>query len=370
MMIRTKLPSFIMILGLALGSFLMSCEGPEGPAGAAGTAGAKGDKGDTGDAGITKCQVCHSDNATDVNLKMAQYNLSKHGTGEVYLEEAGRVGCGGCHSGDGFREAVKLGKDDPVSMATSAINCKTCHSIHKSYDSTDWNLTFNSSYTLRFKGSAADGVVDFKDGNLCGKCHQARTFARSAGDYDTITAASSTASYSRFGPHYGTPANVFAMKGLNQVGSAAYPTNNPHSVLSKGCVSCHMGSNAANPAAGGHTFKMTVAQMGEIAECKTCHSSGIGTSKATQIKALLAEYRTLLINKGLLDTTQALGAEGYNVLGEYAKLSAVGKKTAIRKADADALLNYLFLAKDRSNGAHNPEFMLKVAQSGVDYLKQ
>ncbi len=371
-MIKTANKFSTMLLGLAMAfsGFLMSCEGPEGPAGPAGTKGDTGATGKDGKDGITKCQACHSDAAADVNLKTAQYNLSKHGTGEVYLEEAGRIGCGGCHSGDGFREAIALGKDDPTSLATSKINCKTCHTIHKAYDSTDWKLSFSSAFNLRFKGLATDANVDFKTGNLCGKCHQARTYTRTPGDFDTISAASSTSSYSRFGPHYGTVANVFAMKGLNNIEGKEYSGSNPHANLAKGCVSCHMGKNSTNPAAGGHTFQMSVAQMGELTECKTCHSTGIPTAKATQIKALLAEYRQLLINKSLLDTTQALGEEGYNVLGEYAKLSAVGKKTAIKKADGDALLNYLYLAKDRSNGAHNPGYVLFMLQNGVDYLKK
>lgn len=347
----------------AMGMFLISCEGPDGATGPQGPSGPIGD--------AVKCQTCHSDDAADVNLKFAQYNLSKHGTGVVYLEEAGRIGCGGCHSGDGFREAAALGQNDPVSLATSKINCKTCHTVHKSYDSTDWKLTLSAPFQLRFYGSATVENVDFKEGNLCAKCHQARPYTRPYPDTDTLTAASSTASYSRFGPHYGTPTNVIAMKGLNLIeGSTPYPTSNPHSSLKKGCVSCHMGSDATNPAVGGHTFKMPVANLNKVDECKTCHSTGIPTAKTTEIKALLVEYRQLLLDKGLLDISQTEGAEGYNVLGEYAKLSAPGKKTGISKSDGDVLLNYFYIAKDRSNGAHNPAFMLAIAKNGVEYLKK
>lgn len=353
---------------LVLSGFLASCEGPEGPEGPAGPDGADGKD------ATTKCVECHSDDAKDANLKFAQYNLSKHGTGEVYLEEAGRIGCGGCHSGDGFREAVALGKDDPVSLATAKISCKTCHPIHKAYDSTDWKLTFSSPFALRFKGAAADGNVDFKTGNLCGKCHQARTYTRvQVNGNDSISPASSTSTYSRFGPHYGTVANVVAMKGPVHIeGPEAYPTGNPHANLAKGCVTCHMGSLSTNPATGGHTFQMPVANMkdlGASATCSGCHSAGIPTTKTAAIKALLVEYRQLLIDKGLLDITQAEGEEGYNVLGEYAKVDPPGKKTAIKSGYADALLTYLYIAKDRSNGAHNPAYMYALAKNGVEYLK-
>jgi hypothetical protein len=50
-----------------------------------------------------------------------------------------------------------------------------------------------------------------------------------------------------------------------------------------------------------------------------------------------------------------LGEGGaYNVLGEYYAAPLGGKKIGIRKDTSSVILNYLMLAKDRSNGAHNP----------------
>lgn len=352
---------------LVVAAFVTSCEGPEGPAGPKGADGANGANGQ--DAQL-KCATCHNDTLKDVNLAFAQYNLSKHGTGEVYIEEAGRINCGGCHSGDGFREALALGKDDPTSLATSKIGCRTCHVIHKNYDNTDWALSTSAGFNLRYKGDAADAAVDFKTGNLCGKCHQARTYTRGA-ETDNWTASGATSMYSRFGPHYGTSANVVAMKGLNEIaGPETYPSANVHGNLTKGCVSCHMGSNPTNPAAGGHTFKMTVAQMSTIESCKTCHPDGLKTDKANEIKALLAEYRQLLVDKNLIISTEGEpGEEDYNILGEYCKLAETGKARQVSKELSSVVLNYLYIAKDRSLGVHNPRYVYAIAKNGVEYLK-
>jgi hypothetical protein len=132
-----------------------------------------------------------------------------------------------------------------------------------------------------------------------------------------------------------------------------------------------MGSNPTAPSAGGHSFKMTVAQMSTIESCKSCHPSGIPTTKMNEIKTLLAEYRQLLIDKGLLvSTTGNPGDPNYNVLGEYAKLETPGQRRVIPRSDGDVLLNYLYVAKDRSYGVHNPSFTLAIVKNGIAYLKK
>ncbi len=361
---KNLLTSLAVAIFVVASGFLASCEGPDGPAGP------KGDTGTNGMDASSKCVACHSDNNAKINLAFSQFDFSLHGSGETYKYTAGRIGCASCHNGDGFAEAVALGQNDAVTMASADLGCKTCHVIHKNYDSTDLKLRYDAPVKLLYAGGT-DFTADFKTGNICAKCHQARPYTRNASGFDTLTAGVPGGTFSRFGPHYGTPVNVIAMKGLNLIeGPEAYPAGNPHAAFSSNCVTCHMGKNAANPVAGGHTFKMTVAQMSTIESCKGCHTAGIPTTKATEIKALIAEYRQLLIDKGLLDISQANGEHGYNVLGEYAALSAPGVKTAVAKADMDVLLNYLYIAKDRSLGAHNPSFVLAIAKNGVAYLKQ
>ncbi len=345
------LKKFSMLIAiLAFGFVLQNCtkDGPMGPAGKDGADGKDGNG---------TCATCHADNADDVNLIFAQYALSQHGKGIVYEEEAGRINCGGCHSGDGFIESVKLGQDDPVTVATSKINCRTCHTIHTEFDETDWALRVDKPVKLRHTGAE----VDFKEGNTCARCHQARTFKEVQGA-DTVFITSGSSTYSRFGPHYGTPANVVSMKGLYHLdGPMTIPANNVHGNLSKGCVSCHMGKMASNPATGGHTFKMTAAQMTEIEECKTCHPTGdfAKGTKAAEIKTMLAEVRSILLEKKWLDDSQSHDYFAQSQDGNY-----------MTKEQVQATLNYLFISNDHSYGAHNPTYVYAVMKNTLDFLQK
>ncbi|MFH1050239.1 MAG: hypothetical protein V1779_04825 [bacterium] len=362
----------ISVIAVFLGMVLVNtgCEGPQGPAGLAGAD------------GNGTCGTCHSETADDVNLKFAQYDLSQHNMGIVYEEEAGRITCGGCHSGDGFAEAAALGQDDANSVATSKINCKACHTIHQDYAMSDFGLRINAGYAMRINGTQ----IDLGKGNLCAKCHQGRAYTRAPFDsagtqYETIS-PSGTSSYSRFGPHYGTPANVYVMNGPVQVGSTPFPTSNPHkggTLFADGCVTCHMAKDegtgtAYNPAVGGHTFRMPQANLSTIAACGNsgCHTAAEikDASLYKSVAADIALYRRKLIDRGLLDTSQAVNEEfpRMAVLGEYFATPG-GKKRAILKSDVDVVLNYLYVAKDRSNGIHNPNYIKAIVAAGLEYLQ-
>lgn len=352
---------------VAVFGFIMGCEGP---------AGVNGKDGVNGIDGSTKCEKCHGNN-DDVNLKFHQYDLSTHNKGIIYEEEAGRVQCGGCHSGDGFAEAVAAGVDDPTTNATAKISCVTCHKIHTKYDSTDFALRFTGSFKMRINAFQ----YEFKGaGALCAKCHQGRAYTLKNQATDTLKGTG----YNRLGPHYGVIGNVFAMNGPYQVtGSTSYPTTNPHAQLTDACVSCHLAKNNTNPAIGGHTFriplvvasnKLNASNFKDVAECKTaCHSDPTfftnPLTKANEVKAMLAEARTILITKGWLDTTQAVGADGtYNILGEYVAATPAGK---IYTIDQEKLiLNYMYIAKEKSFGIHNPTYVYAIMKNTLEALKQ
>ncbi|TAL69727.1 MAG: hypothetical protein EPN82_03665 [Bacteroidetes bacterium] len=354
-----KLFGLITVIGMT--SVIISCTGPEGPSG---TPGANGR-----DANII-CAVCHGDEADNIELKFNQYDLSKHNTGTIYEEEAGRLQCGGCHTGDGYAEAAGLNQNDPVSKASSKINCRACHFIHKNFDTTDFARRVTQGFALRHTGA----MIDQKEGNLCSKCHQARPYTHSS-TADTIKPASKGASYSRFGPHYGVVANVVTENGLYKInGPEPYPTEaNKHMALPKGCVSCHMGKDTLNPAVGGHTFLTPVANLANFKNncADPCHDVSKMKSHPlyNAIRDSLVVYRQLLINKGWLDTTQALQETGYNVLGEYPR-TAGGQNLILQPTEAEVLLNYLYIAKDRSNGVHNPGYVKALVWNGLAFLRQ
>lgn len=345
----------MLAIALVIGVVMMGCkEGPAGPSGSA------------------TCGICHSSKADVVNSAKSLYELSKHNTGIVYEEEGGNLSCAACHSGTGYAEAADAGVDNPTAHASGPINCQACHPIHTDYAMTDFSLRQKAGFNLRIGGAA----VDFKNSNTCGRCHQGRTYALPAGDTTIKVGATSTTTYTRFGPHYGTPANVFTMNGPYAIaGSLPVPTTNIHGNLSKGCITCHMGSIPAAPTVGGHSFLIPAASFakGVPEECKTCHTDPTNQFKtlalAADVKKDLAEYKQILITKGLLDLSQTTAEDGsYQILGEYLAASKTG--VFYKADDLKAVLNYLYLAKDRSYGAHNPTYVKALLKNGLEYLKK
>jgi hypothetical protein len=365
--------TMLMLLALAAMVVFTACTGADGPAG---KDGANGKDGKDGKDAMAGCISCHG--VAKVDKFITQYEISKHGSGKVYEEEAGRIACGGCHAGLGFVEAVKSGKDDPTVNATGPINCQTCHPIHTKFDTTDFAVRINAGFIMRHNPTNKTEVVDFgKVGNLCAKCHQARTYTRTVPD--TVKPASSTSSYSRIGPHYGVAGNVVANKGLEAMAGYTTPTGpGPHAALAKGCVSCHMSTDVTNPATGEHTFRMPFANLGNIiGQCGPCHTDAnlfknyMTTGNGSKIKADLAIVRRALINKGMLDTTQAVTEEGYIVIAEYAAVTTPGKiKIYSNPVDVAAIINYLYIARDRSIGVHNPPLVRAVVANLKDYLSK
>jgi hypothetical protein len=297
---------------------------------------------------------------------MGQYNLSKHATGTIYSEEAGNNTCDGCHTGDGFRSMVVAG-GDVSTVGTSPINCKTCHTIHTNYDSTDFTLSYSAPVKLRIGGN----TLDCQKGNLCVKCHQGRAFTYPTAivsGTDTSYKFTGATSFNRFGPHYGTISNVFSMNGPIAIpGSVAYPTSNPHAGISNSCVTCHMGTNATNDAVGGHTFKFNTSPSASSCSAAQngCHViSPLPTTFRASITTLVAQLRAKIVANNWLDTTQTVNADGsYNIFGEY---MANGHTLTLKQTQA--FLNYLYIAKDRSNGAHNPAYVQAILQNSIEAL--
>jgi len=336
-------------LGLFLAAVLFlstSCTGPEGPAGPPGKDGAPG---------TAVCGVCH-ESSTFLLAKQQQFHNSLHYLGENYYY-ANRTQCSPCHTHEGFRETLVTGLDTALAIFPNPTgpNCRTCHNIHTKYDTTDYALSYKAPVTLKYGGQ----TVDLGNGNLCAKCHQARTFSpmpKVDGDSITITNF-------RWGPHYGVNANVIAgVGGFEIPGPQSYQVSNPHkTVIKDGCVTCHMAPQNAT-LAGGHTFNMTYEREGvefeNVASCaqSNCHPGATKfdiEGKMTEIKNLIAELRQKLIDRGLLDVSR--NTDGKHVLSEYILLPG-NKAKKFSSLEAGAVLNYLIIARDRSNGIHNYKY--------------
>ena len=378
-----------------------ACKGPEGPAGL---------DGKVGDA--IKCQACHG--SQDVDLKTAQYEISKHGTGVIWEEESGNIsssGCQTCHTGTGFVQAmdgnIPYSAEGKMTNATGEIKCKTCHTLHKKYDSTDFALRGGTAFKLRYS-ELTDSTVDFKTGNICARCHQNRPINYTAPgstskpiDWTLATFkfpgtfVTGGSSYNRFGPHYGVVANVVAGpgRGLQEITGAGAPVtdfaslaSNPHMSDNINCVSCHMGSRTTNNNIGQHTFKLALSFTGTYPSytdvkatnlqdltCTPCHTSAKFTATlplATSNAAMLKELRDTLLKQNVLDLSQTSGTEGYNVLGEYLINRAKGDTLTLTKNQTKAVLNYLMIVKDRSYGVHNPYYVNAILKNSLWAWKQ
>ncbi|HOV91681.1 MAG TPA: hypothetical protein PLC04_01195 [Candidatus Kapabacteria bacterium] len=342
-----------LIILLFAGFFaLMSCEGPKGPEGP------QGPQGPAGPSGAEQCGVCHN-STSELVAKEVQWATSAHATGLNF--ERSTKDCAPCHTSQGFIEVLETGELATVADVQNPVgqNCRTCHKIHTSYDSTDWALRKTTSTKLQLTGE----IVDFKTGNTCAQCHQARTAVR-----PDLTQETFAITNARWGPHHSTAANMLAASGAVEIPGSKTYTNTGHlQAISKGCVSCHM-AQAFGAQAGGHTMNMSYdshgSEVDNVVACTGCHS---GLKKfddkgqiITNTLVKLTDLRNRLAAAGILDTTASHGVYSSDLFkpGTYsAKLAAAG-------------WNYLLIASDGSKGVHNPAYINAVLQNSIEAISQ
>ena len=326
--------SAILILSSAMVmSLVTSCEGPEGVAGV--------------DANET-CKQCHNGESVLI-AKINQAANSQHQLGITSFENASS--CAPCHTSQGFIEALANDTTATVAAISNpvAINCRTCHDIHKEYDSTDFALRSEAPVKLRLIAETLDlGGPS----NLCANCHQPRSVAV----YPVAGGANISVTSSRLPGHYGTQSTMLAgMAGYEVAGSADYPSAaNPHKAA--GCVTCHM-AEPVGSLTGGHTFRMENEEEGpNLAGCVACHPSAKdfdidGTQ--TDIAALLADLNAALVADGILKASGSVNASS------TAPLSLSPDKYG-------ALLNFAMVKNDGSMGVHNPAYAKALLSNSIE----
>lgn len=361
--IITLLSGFALLFVGAI--ILSSCEGPMGPAGADGTDGINGIDGKDGVDGQDgvdgngTCIVCHD---ADVVLfaKEQQTESSHHLEGGNY--ERNSSSCSVCHTHQGFTEI--LGTDLTEASGSiedpAAINCRTCHMIHNNYDESDWALVSTTAVDLKW----SEGTIDLGgSGNLCVNCHQFRSISPVpvlGGDSVSITS-------SRWGPHHGPQGNnVWGIGGILIAGSKSYPAAGSHPHASAGCNVCHMASMPYNgKEAGGHTFNMTYndGEDDNYGACVGCHP-GIADVESfdldgvqTTVAGLIADLETIFIAKGWIDEP-----------GDLWNASS-SKPLKVTAEEAAAMLNYKIVTEDRSEGIHNPAYMVALLTNSLESLQ-
>ncbi|MCJ7627200.1 MAG: collagen-like protein [Longimicrobiales bacterium] len=340
-----------------------ACEGPKGPEGQAGIAGPTGPQGPQGPSGPVgpagqdaneNCTQCHTNNQT-LFAKQVQYENSVHRLGGNFERNA--ADCAACHTSQGFLERIATGT--MVASATiedpAPINCRTCHKIHTTYTAADYALTSTAPNALL--PNPSQGPVNFGAvGNLCSQCHQARTLSPMpvpGGDPVKITS-------SRYGYHHGPQSQILAGIGAFEVGGNVVngpmahgnPIPNP-----KLCGTCHMAA-AFGAQAGGHTWRMGYVFHDEeeqnIAGCGICHSTLVEFDHVglqTQVEEKLELLATELMRIGVMRPDH------------YAK-------TGTWPADvAGAFVNWQMIEEDRSEGVHNPPYVVAILNTSIAKMK-
>jgi formate-dependent nitrite reductase cytochrome c552 subunit len=349
-----KTNKFFQFLTLAMCAvtfaFVTGCEGPVGPVGPQGTAGADGANGTDGKDGVdgnVTCLECHSADMPQIILE--QFNQSVHSAGQIAVDYAGgRASCARCHSSEGFIEYARTGAVAENISAPSAWECKTCHSIHSTFEAEDFALRLADPVTLIFDKTTQ---IDLGNSNLCANCHQTRTpepNLASPGDTYNITST-------HYGPHRGPQANVLAGVGFAEIpGSFTYPTagSSPHMDENGMCVGCHMYDYGNG--AGGHTWNPA------LDACNTCHEASDTNfdhnNVQTEIAGLLEELRDLLVAQGVVEY----------VVADEAYEPVVGTHSMVQ---AQAFFNWIGLEEDRSLGVHNPAYAKALLENSIEALE-
>ena len=207
-----------------------------------GPAGLDGEDGENGNDGVdanATCILCH-DHDQVIVAKDREWKTSGHSEGTSFDDAGERETCMLCHNGAGFKQIV-TGHEvtDEILNNVTNINCRTCHNIHTSYDTTDWELSTVKAVKLIIDSTA---VTDMGKGNLCAVCHQTRNNPMIAETGDSVNISNT-----HWGPHHGSQTNIIMGKGGYEVAGTVKKANSPHgAMVTDGCVQCHMSTKNHN----------------------------------------------------------------------------------------------------------------------------
>ncbi len=320
-------------------------EGPAGMDGVNGADGTDGADGADGADGTAFCMTCHTESV--VTTISSEWGGSLHALGTSFAYAGGRKDCSRCHSGDGFITYIETAAAD-TTTSTKPITCEACHSHGSSdipsFQDDDGNPVFVRTTEPVSLIIDMGKTIDFgNESNLCVNCHQPRT-AYPVPDTD----GNFTITNSHYGPHHGPQSTVLMGLGMYAFsGSATIPGEGAHTHSTVGCVTCHMDMDE-----GKHTF-------GEpyLDACTQCHGDVTDADindKQTEVLSLMTRLHDLLDAKGVFDAVE--NSE------ETAAVMPVN--------DARAYYNYLTVEEDRSEGAHNADYVIAILTNTIETLEQ
>jgi hypothetical protein len=299
------------------------------------------------------CFSCHSDVDTRLVDAERQWLNSRHSTGSTLHENDGT--CKDCHTSQGFIARATGTPAPPTIENPTAIHCFTCHAPHTNGD---FRLRWTTPAVL-----ANAATFNLNSGNTCAACHQAR---RNVSTY----VAGRVNLTSRWGPHYGTQADMLiGTNGYEYAGYVYDRTTHREATTADGkdgCLECHFKATSQY-VVGGHSFEMRananeplsgLTQVLNVGACEPCHGPiddfnevGPGYSVQDSVDVLIADLNARLVTAGLVDGT-----------------SGVPRSTSTSADSAGAVWNYLVAKYDRSRGVHNPMYIMGLLNSSIAYI--
>ena len=300
-------------------------------------------------ASLSSCFTCHGEEGTLLAAK-GEWQNSVHASGNNvdYTNRGEGEDCTRCHDHQGFLDFLETGELNGPFDNVSSIHCFTCHAPH-----TRGNLTLRVStpYTLE-----NGDVFNHTSANLCVNCHHARLSA------DDITAGQQVHQY--WGPHHGPQGDL--LNGTNGYEYAGYEYGNTgHATAGtdNGCIKCHMGNPETH--IGGHSFNMVDEESGDnlVGICTSCHPEAADNFDydgiQTEVEGLLEDLQDLLYAAGHINANgQPLGLP-----------YGPGPHTIDDEGEAGALWNFLIIEEDRSEGVHNPDYIVGLLESSITYME-
>lgn len=302
-------------------------------------------------ASLSSCFTCHGEEGTLLAAK-GEWQNSIHASGNNvdYTNRGEGSDCTKCHDHQGFLDFIATGELDAPYDNVSSIHCFTCHAPH-----TRGNLTLRVStpYTLE-----NGDVFNHTSANLCVNCHHSRLSADAITDNQEV--------YNHWGPHHGPQGDLLeGTNGYEYTGYDYESTGHATAGTNNGCIKCHMGNPQTHIGykIGGHSFNMIDEETGDnmAGVCETCHSE-IGDDFdyegiQTNVEELLADLQDLLYAAGHVDEE-----------GEPMGTSS-SKHVIADEGEAGALWNYVLIEEDRSEGVHNPDYIVGLLESSIAYME-
>ena len=306
------------------------------------------------------CQTCHD--APTHHIKGTEWINSLHAVTTTDPSGAGREGCVGCHTSNGFIGRIQGATT--VDTTYGAIACATCHEPHgKTIPDTGTHLVRAATAVKLVNGVT---VKNAGNGALCMNCHQARRDAKAY--------VASTAGNSHYGPHDGPQADMIAGTNGYDYGKVI-PSSAHQYVTGDTCVTCHMQATATTDAAflnaGGHTFKMSFNPGGGkptiemVAACQNCHGPQV-----TQFDFPLMDYNNDGQIEGVQTEVQHLMDQLSSMLPPDNKpKAALAIDNTWTPTQLAAAYNWLFVNADGSRGVHNTAYTVGLLKAAIADLQ-